>query len=518
MKMPLNTPANLRRITSGSGIPAAFARAVMAARGAAFSGMCMALLCACSVGPDYKRPQPEVPSSWSQTGRQATAQVKQEAMAVKEEWWRIFDDDDLSSLVATALSANQDLHAARARVRQARAAATVVGATVLPAANASASAARLRASEHGTLAGLEDIPSGIGLGDIPLPGEEIDLFQAGFDASWEIDVFGGRKREIESAKAQIQAASYRAAGAATSLCAEVARNYFELRALQARIISLEHSISAQAEILELTRQRQQAGTLSALEVAQASSLLERTRAELPLLQEQAGARINRLAVLSGRFPNELAAELSDYHQLPAPPALIAMGLPSQLLERRPDVQAAERELAAATALIGAATAELFPRFSLSAALGLQSQRLPDLARTGSRAWSFAPAAMWPLFDAGRARAHIGEASARNEQALMSFEKSVLQAFADVENAATAHRKAMERAAALANSVQAERETAQLTEQRQHAGLTDFVNVLRTRQSLYAAEDRLAAARGQSLVSAVALYKALGGGWKTPSSQ
>ena len=461
----------------------------------------------CTVGPNYKQPPVETPAAWSEISHRIASANEETRLAG---WWHGLGDPILDELIERATASNHDLRIATARVRQARAERVVVAGGQWPQVNAQASAARLRASEHGTLSGLEQIP--VNLGDIPLPGEEIDLFRAGFDAAWELDVFGRRRRAVEQADALLEAAAARRNDVLVSLIAEVAREYLELRTLQRRIDVARANVNVQRETAELIKQRRDAGLASDLEVAQANAQLERSRSRLPALRAAAERTMHRLAVLLGKPPQALVSKLTEHRPLPKPPADIALGLPSSLLERRADVRAAERELAAATAGVGVATAELFPRFSLSAALGLESQNVADLLRRGSAAWTLAPSMRWPVFDAGRARARVGIADARGEQALARFEQTVLRAFEDVENAVSRLVRSRQRSAALTRAVAAARRAAELARERHRSGLVDFLAVLDAERTAHSVEDELAASRGEELTSCVALYKALGGGW------
>jgi len=471
------------------------------------------LLGGCTVGPNYKQPPVETPAAWSQVSRHI-ASANEEVRLTG--WWHRFSDPILDELIERATASNHDLRIATARVRQARAERVVVAGGRWPQVNSQASAARLRASEHGTLSGLEQVP--VSLGDIPLPGEQINLFKAGFDAAWEIDLFGHRRRAVEQADALLQAAEARRDDVLVSLIAEVAREYLELRVLQRRLDVARANVRIQNETAELIAQRRDAGLASDLEVAQARAQLERSRSRLPALRTAAERTMHRLSVLVGEPPQALVSKLAQSHPPPRAPANIALGLPSSLLERRADVRAAERELAAATAGIGVATAELFPRFSLSAALGMESQDIADLLRRGSTAWTLAPSMRWPVFDAGRARARVGIADARGEQALARFEQTVLRAFEDVENAVSGLVRSRQRSAALARAVAAARRAAELARERHRSGLVDFLSVLDAERTAHSVEDELAASRGAELTSCVALYKALGGGWEAPSER
>ncbi|MFH1019538.1 MAG: efflux transporter outer membrane subunit [Pseudomonadota bacterium] len=454
-----------------------------------------ALLAACApAGPTYQPPRPELPAAWSGTGAESASPAGDEEL---RHWWTLFNDARLDSLIQRAVAANPDLRIAEARILQARAQYRLTTAAAAPAVGVSADYADSRRSEN---TGASNA------------GTTQDLFQTGFDAGWEIDIFGGARRAAEAAEARLAAAGENSTAVLISLEAEVARNYLELRGSQQRLATARLNLAGQEKTLALIRGRREIGIGNELEVAQAETQLAVTRAQLPPLANSAGQSIHRLALLLGLPPQSLAEELSATAPLPALPARLPETLPSELLRRRPDIRRAERQLAAATADIGVATAELFPRFSLTGLTGLQSTNLSDLLSTGSRYWTVGPTVRWPLFDGGRARANIALNQGLREEAQAAYEKAVLNALGEVEAALLAQARGEETRRTLAAAVAAGERAVELASGRYRAGLTTFLDVLLGERILYQSQDQLSQSEQQLAVNLVALFKALGGGW------
>ena len=465
------------------------------------SALLTAVLAGCTVGPNYQPPKPAAPTQWHEPlgGGETNATV------AAADWWRAFHDPELDSLMARAATTNLDLRLAEARVREARAARAVAGAGKWPTLDANGSYSRVRYSQNGPL----PFPPGVPL--------DYDVFQTGFDAAWELDVFGGVRRQTEAANANLVAVEYGREFVRVSLYAEVARNYLEVRALQDRLRITQENIKAQTDALSLTQDRFRNGLTSDLDVQQAASLLATTRAQVPALNSQLQAAMHSLDVLLAQTPGALQAELSAVAPVPPVPPAVPVGLPSDLLQRRPDVWQAERLLAAATADIGVATADLFPKFSLTGSAGLQSITASDWFEPGSRFWSAGPTVQWRVFDAGRIRANIRVQNARQEQALVRYEQTTLNAFKEVEDALVAYANEQVRHRSLADAVTADREAVHLANQLYGNGLASFLNVLDAERSLYQSEDQLAQSERDVSLNLVTLYKALGGGWEAPGS-
>lgn len=470
------------------------------------------LVAGCTVGPDRKAPDTPVKadSFASLTG----ADVDSAAPALKPvatspatlaAWWTVFRDPVLDSLVARAVAGNQDLRIAAARVREARALRGIEAAARLPTLDATGRATRFRDSET----------TGRGF---PTPTDPQNLFEAGLDASWEIDVFGGVRRAVEAADADLAAAEESRRDALVTLVAEVARNYVELRGYQQRIDLNARTVQAQRETLELTKSLSQAGISSQLQVEQAAAQLAGRQSQLPPLRIGERAASYRLGVLLGQEPGSLLAELAPTAAIPTPPAELPVGLPSDLLRRRPDIRRAERTIAAATARIGVATADLFPRFSLTGSFGLQSGEFDSLPDMNSRFWSIGPAVRWNLFDAGKVRSRIEAANAREEQALAAYERTVLTAFEDVENGLTQFIQEQARRRSLGEGAEASARALQLATDRYRSGIGGFLDVLETQRALYDLQDQQVQSEIGVTRSLIAVYKALGGGWETPSCE
>ncbi len=447
-----------------------------------------------AVGPDYVPPTPAAPAVWRQLDAAALPGVRADAPGDLALWWQQLNDPLLSGLMDEALRASPDLQSAQARLRESRARRAVAAAARYPSLDASGNASRTRSSEE---AGS---------------GTTRNFFSAGFDASWELDVFGGVRRSVEAAQADLEAARASLDDTRVSLVAEVATNYVEVRTQQLRLGIARANLDAQSETLQLTEWRAQAGLVNSQDVEQARSNREQTRAQIPLLQTSLVEAEHRLDLLLGLTPGSLHARLGDAGALPALPARIAVGIPADALRQRPDVRAAERRLAAETARVGAAEAARYPAFNLSGSIGLEALRLGALGNSGAATSSLLAGITAPLFDAGRLRAQVEAQDAVREQAQVSYAQTVLTALQDTENALVALARSREREQALTNAAAAARNAAELARQRYSAGLVDFQSVLDTERTRLSVEDSLASARADGVQALIRLYKALGGGW------
>lgn len=455
----------------------------------------LALLAGCSVGPNYHSPKVALPANWGEVGPGGTTNRAAEL----SQWWKIFDDSVLDSLVERAVTSNYDLKAAEARLRAGRALRGAALADFLPTIDAIGSYTKARRSQNAL--------------SFPVRLIDTDTYEVGFDATWEIDVFGGKRRAFEAANADLQAIAEDRRSVLVSLLAEIARNYIELRGTQRRIAIARENLRAQAEALQITQQRFSAGLASELDVAQAKAVLAGTKSQVPSLDTAEKQSIHRLSVLLGQPPGALQAELEKAASVPPTPPEVPAGLPSDLLQRRPDVRRSERQLAAATARIGVATAELFPKFSLTGMAGYQSLETANLFSAASQFWSAGPSVRWRLLEYPRLRAQIRAQTAQREQALAQFEQTMLISLEDVENALVGYAKEKERHLALSEEVAASRRALELANQIYAVGRGEFLNVLEAERSLYQAEDALAQSQRTVTLNLVALYKALGGGWE-----
>jgi len=459
------------------------------------------LLAGCAVGPDYRAPETSAPATWHSEMQGGLKAVSPETARLAR-WWTTLNDPQLSRLIEAAVVNNLDLKLAQARLREARARRGISAADRFPTLSAGAGAGRSRSSEEPGLGAAADQTS--------------ESWSAQFDAAWELDLFGAKRRALEAAEASLEATQEDLRDVQVSLLAEVALNYIEVESYYARLAIAQKNLAAQDEAWQIARWRREAGLTTQLDEDQARFNLEQTRAELPTLQTGLEQARNRLAVLLGRKPGELA-ELKGATAIPRIPAEVAVGIPAETLRNRPDVRRAERQLAAATAEVGVATAALYPSFSLSGTLGLQALTSADLLQSSARMWSVAANAGWVLFDAGRIRQNIKVQSALQEQALISYESAVLGALRDTENALIAYAEEQNRRASLTAAVEAAQSAAQLAQNQYQAGLIDFQSVLDTQRSLLSLEDQLSQSEATVTSNLVRLYKALGGGWTTEPS-
>lgn len=457
-----------------------FSRAACGALAAVFL-----LSSGCMVGPNYHAPQYPVPQTWS--GTPATQPV-----AITN-WWTQFNDATLNSLIARAIATNLDLKIAESRVRQARAQRGVVAGEFWPSVDATG---QYRRQSTG--------------GPVPVVG---DLYQAGLDASWEIDIFGGVRRNIEAADADLLASVENRRAVLISLAAEVALNYLNLRGYQQQIAIAHENLVSQERTAALTRKRFPAFA-SRLDVANAEALVATTSAAIPELETAARQTIYALGVLLARPPAALVAELETAAPLPPTPPDVPVGLPANLLRRRPDVRAAEAAIHGATARIGVATADLFPKFSLTGSLGTSSTTPSGLVNWNNRVYSFGPTATWSLFAAGSIMANIAVQDEAEQQALLSYQKTVLTALSDVESALVAYGKEQQHRQALAAAVASNKEAVELATRLYTEGQTDFLNVLSAERALFFVQDALVQSERTIDTDLLAIYKALGGGWET----
>lgn len=470
------------------------AHPVRATRRAAWLAVLAPAFAGCVIaGRDYVRPEMPVPAGWH-AKLEAGLSAELITPAEMARWWTMFDDPTLSTLVERALAANLELREARARVREARARRGVAAAGLFPVADTSTSFRHNRSSEE------------------TADGRSRESVDTGVDASWEVDVFGGTRRAIEAAEAELEAAQEDLRDVLVTLIAEVALNYVDLRAYQARFAVAESNLQVQAETYEMTRWRREAGLTTQLDVEQARSNLEDTRARIPGLRAGMERASNRLAILLGEPPGAIHAELQARRPIPIAPLEVVVGLPVDTLRQRPDVRRAERELAAQTARVGVAAAELYPKLSLPGSIGLEALSVSRLFSAGSRTYAIGPTVTWRVFDAGAIRRNIEVQSALQEQALIRYEAAILNALEEVENALAAYAEEHFRRRSLAEAVDAAQRAADLARDQYVSGLVDFQVVLDAERTLLSLQDQLAASDAEIAANLIRLYKAAGGGW------
>jgi multidrug efflux system outer membrane protein len=456
----------------------------------------VATLSACAVGPNYHRPTTPVDPQFANSAEPGLA-----AGDAVDAYWLGFSDATLTGLIVDALRHNKDLAVAEANLRAARAARRVAGFDQFPTVTFSGGYSR-------NLDAAEQLP-GVDMRD-----REFDASQAGFDGLWELDLFGRVRRNVEAARADVGVSAATVRDARVSVIAEVARDYFILRGLQDQLALTQRNAENQFNTLKLTRNRLEAGRGNQLDTARAEAQWQTTLASIPSLEAAIATTMYRLSVLTGRQPTALNATLAPPAPPPALPLINAIGTPEQLLRRRPDVRVAERRLAGATARIGVATADLFPKVTLTGEVGYLAPTFSELGASDSRFFSLGPSISWAAFDLGRVRARIGSARALTDAALAAYESAVLGALEDTEGALINYGRSQTRRDALRVAAAASDKAADLAQKRFEGGLIDFLEVLDAERTALSAELLLSQSRTDAATSLVAVYKALGAGWRS----
>jgi NodT family efflux transporter outer membrane factor (OMF) lipoprotein len=454
------------------------------------------ILSACTtVGPNYSPPDMQTPEAWQNevSGVTADSQSQEDTLA---RWWTTFNDPVLSSLMERAVAGNLSLKEALSRVRQARIQRGITDSDRFPSVNATGSAGRTYSNDM--------------RGDF----SATDSFRLGLDASWELDIFGRVKRSLEAADADLQATQESYRDVLVSLLAETALNYIELRSYQARLSVAETNLKSQEETWNITQWRYQAGLTTGLDVERAISNLEQTRSQIPSLKSNLEQTKNRIAVLLGGEPGSIDSELDEYKPVPIAPREIAVGIPADLLRRRPDLRKAERDLAAQTARIGVAEANLYPKISLSGTIGLSALALGDLLGTDSLSTGVTSGISWPVYQAGKIMKNIEMQWATQEQKLIAYKSALLTALKDVENALTSYSYDQARRESLLKASKSAEQAAEISRAQYSSGLVDFQNVLESERTLLALQDSVAQSDAQTISDLIGLYKALGGGWNS----
>jgi outer membrane protein, multidrug efflux system len=459
----------------------------------------MSLLAGCAVGPDYREPVLPLPLLFESA--EGTRYTTQDGGDIAQ-FWTLFNDATLSGLVADALHANHDLRIAVARLDEARALRGAARLDFGPALTAQAGYARQRLSQSQAAGGQRDIKA----------------YDAGFDAFWELDFFGRVRRELQVRSAELQAAEAVLFDAQVSIVAEMSRSYFELRGSQQRLEVARRNVDNQGQTLALVQARLAVGSGTEFDTARATAQLAVTQASIAPLEAVVARLIHRISVLAGRNPAALRPILALPVELPSVPEMTAVGDPVQLLRRRPDIHVSERRLAAATAGIGVAVADLFPRVSFVGSVGYAAGSLDGLGDSGSGTRLIAPGISWAAFDLGHVRARIAAARARNDGAVAAYEQTVLRALQETEDALVTHARSRDRLRYLSEAVAASQIAAQLARLRFEGGAVDLLQVLDAERRLLEVEDSLAQGRADTAASLVSVYKALGGGWTAPETR
>ncbi|WP_051309828.1 efflux transporter outer membrane subunit [Desulfogranum japonicum] len=453
------------------------------------------MLTGCSVvGPAYSPPEIEVGKNWTAQYQQTV----QEQSSTLASWWNTLEDPQLIDLIDQALLHNLDLQEVQSRVRQARLERIVTRASLFPTLDGSGSARKSYTRDSGG------------------EGRETDAYSAGFDASWEIDLFGGVRKSVEASQADYEASVESLRDTRVSLIAEVALDYIQVRTYQERLRVARENILSQQQTLDLLTALSKAGRGDELAIAQARYNLESSKANIPDMQTGFQEYINSLAILTGKPAGTLQQQFLEQRPIPTASMELAIGVPADLLRRRPDIRQAERELAAQTARVGEAKAELYPKLSLTGSIGLEAISADKLINAPTRLWSLGPTFSWPIFRAGALRNQVKIEDEQMQQQILQYKAAVLNATEEVENAIIAYANEQQKLQRLQEGSKAARLAEQLAEHQYATGMTGFSDVLDAQRSLLSFEDQIAQSSGTVLSNLIRLYKALGGGWQSMS--
>jgi multidrug efflux system outer membrane protein len=449
------------------------------------------------VGPNYQPPETKAADKFDNLESTYSAEPFSKEGG-NASFWQTFADSELDKLVNEALASNHDLRIAMTRVNEARALRRDASFDLAPSIQASGGYTKTRTSSQGTLPGTA---------------RATELYDAGFDAFWELDFFGGVRRGLEASRADLGAEEASLQDVQVIVTAEVTRTYFELRGQQQQLDVARRNVANQKSTLDLAQVRLDAGSGTEFDTARAQAQLSSSRGTIHPLEAAVARSIHRLSVLVGREPGALRAELAPPQNLPPLPGIVPVGDPASLLRRRPDIRVAERELAGATARIGVAVADLFPRVTFTGSAGYIASSSGALGDSGTDAYLLAPGISWGIFDYGHVQARIGAAKWRKEGALLRYEKTVLQALEETEDSLVTHARARDRLVHDEAAVRASNMAASLARVRYENGASDFLQVLDAERTLLQSEDQLARSRTEAATSLIAVYKSLGGGWE-----
>lgn len=470
-------------------------------------GLLPSLLCGalagCAVTADYHPTPVDMPTRWSEAPT-GNASIIQSAVA----WWTMFHDSELTSLIERAVQSNLDVQLAQTRLREVRTQLRITSASFSPSLNATASYAREKESTNAPAPVMRNRDGALESAS----GQSENLFQAGFDAVWELDIFGGQRRSIEEARATAEAAAFERDAVILTLLAEVSRAYIELRTTQRQIVLATTGLTTQKELVKLVRARYAGGMATYADVEHAELLVRRSASEIPPMESSYKNAVNRLSVLLGQRPDALTAELQKSAMIPVAVPDFSTGLPSDLLRQRPDILREERKIAVASARLGVATADLYPRFSLTGAAGLASVSARDFLSSASLLWKIGPTMTWPIFRRGQAVATVEIRDVQLQEALLVYRKTILYALEEVDNAIATYTQQRNRHDSLAGAVIEVEQSVKLSRSRYTGGMSDLREVLDAEVSLLQAQADLARSDAAIAISLVALYKSLGGGW------
>jgi NodT family efflux transporter outer membrane factor (OMF) lipoprotein len=471
-----------------------------------------ALVAGCAVGPDFVHPDPHLPEvSFNGDNGRVVRDARLPA-PTDPIWWRVFRDPVLTGLERRVATANLDVQTATLRLAESRFQRGVAAASLFPSINGDAKYTREQYSQNGIISLLGPLVSpGGGAGFSP---GAINEYNTGFDASWELDLWGKVRRQVESADAQVDQAADQRRDALVSSLAELARDYMQLRGVQTQIRIATDNLKVDRDVLQLAQERQQRGLQNGLDVENAAAQVEAIRAQIPQLQQQESQYVNALSLLLDQPPGTLRAELGASTMVRTGPPRIPLGVPSELARRRPDIRAAEDQLHAATATIGVAVGDFYPSVQLNGTVGFDSLDIKNLFKASSLQYMVGPSVSLPIFAGGRLRSTLELRDAQQQEAAINYHKTVLQAWHDVVNALVAHRLEQNRRVRLQAQAEHSRAALGLARARYTEGVTDFLTVLDAERSLLQAEQQYATSTTNVSLDLVQLFKALGGGWET----
>ena len=480
------------------------------------------LLAGCTVGPNFETPEWLSPASWF--AKKAESIQRTPSLPVAEpidpDWWSLFKDPQLTALERRVAGENLDVQAATVRLAESRAQLGVVGAAQFPTFNANGSYTRQKASNLGVFSNAPNALGANGASGSTTGGvsssvlNAFDVYQVGFDASWEVDLWGRVRRSVESSTASVEASAEARRDTLISNLAELARDYIQLRGIQLQLQIARDNAKTAQQSLQLTQQRASGGVTTDLDVANAAAQLRTTEAQIPALEQQESEFINAISLLLGLPPNALQAELITPKPVPPIPPRIPVGVPSELARRRPDIRQAEALLHATTADIGVAVANFYPSVTLTGSVGLQSLQPWQMFNLNARNYAVGPGITIPIFEGGQFTATLDLRKAQQQEAAINYQKTVLGAWHEVDNALTAYRTEQTRRDRLAEAVAENQRALSLAQSRYQEGVADFLQVLTAQQNLLSTQQQLALATTNVSANLVAVYKALGGGWET----
>lgn len=475
----------------------------------------------CAVGPDYKKPETWSPAKWAETHKGLQGQVNSQTTMGKidSNWWECFHDPILSELERRVVAANLDVQMATQNLIASRAQLKITGADRFPNLSASGSYSRMQNSSRMVRHAIKRVENRKPvLGEMVKPSEidipTFDSWSDNLNTSWELDIWGRVRREYEAARASWQLSAEDRRSVLIMQLAEVAKDYVALRGLQAELDIVQKNVKIAQDSLTLAKQRYQGGLVTELDVHSAEAQLEQTQSNIPQLQENIIEYMNALSLLVGEPPRSLEQLLSASKTIPPTPPTVPVGLPSELLQRRPDIRKAEAQLHAATAQVGAAIGDFYPKVTVDARMGFQSLSFKDLGFWGSRAWSVGPTLSLPIFEGGKLRGQLTLRKAQQKEAALSYRKTVLQAWQEVDNALAAYQAEQLHQERLQETVKANQKSLMLAQEQYREGLQNFINVLDAERRLLESQRALIESTSQISENLVQLYKAMGGGWET----